>query len=51
LNATTDPVPAAATPVVRFGPAGWSYADWDGIVYPSPRPPGFRPLDLLMTLF
>ncbi|MHB8080360.1 MAG: DUF72 domain-containing protein, partial [Candidatus Krumholzibacteriia bacterium] len=38
-------------PEVRFGPAGWSYADWAGIVYPRPRPRGFHPLDLLPTLF
>jgi uncharacterized protein YecE (DUF72 family) len=38
-------------PVVRFGPAGWSYADWAGIVYPRPRPRDFHPLDLLTTLF
>jgi len=37
--------------VVRIGPAGWSYADWDGIVYPSPRPRGWHPLDLLVRLF
>jgi len=42
---------AAPGPEVRFGPAGWSYADWEGIVYPRPRPAGFHPLDLLMTLF
>ncbi len=38
-------------PVVRCGPAGWSYPDWEGVVYPAPRPPGFRPLDLLVGLF
>lgn len=27
---------------IRIGPAGWSYADWQGIVYPSPRPRGFH---------
>ncbi|HKV27632.1 MAG TPA: DUF72 domain-containing protein [Candidatus Acidoferrales bacterium] len=27
---------------IRVGPAGWSYTDWQGIVYPSPRPRGFR---------
>ncbi len=41
----------APGPEVRFGPAGWSYADWEGIVYPRPRPRGFHPLDLLATLF
>ncbi|MGB7025578.1 MAG: DUF72 domain-containing protein [Candidatus Acidiferrales bacterium] len=27
---------------IRIGPAGWSYADWQGIVYPSPEPRGFH---------
>ncbi len=30
--------------VVRVGPAGWSYDDWVGPVYPAPRPRGFDPL-------
>ncbi len=38
-------------PVIRFGPAGWSYADWRGRVYPRRPPPGWRPLDLLGGLF
>ena len=29
---------------IRVGPAGWSYADWEGRVYPRPRPKGFHPL-------
>jgi uncharacterized protein YecE (DUF72 family) len=33
--------------VIRVGPAGWSYDDWAGIVYPAPRPRGFRPLRFL----
>jgi len=27
---------------IRIGPAGWSYADWQGIVYPRPKPHGFH---------
>lgn len=27
-----------------IGPSGWSYADWAGVVYPNPRPRGFKPL-------
>jgi len=23
---------------IRVGPAGWSYSDWSGYVYPTPRP-------------
>lgn len=33
------------------GPAGWSYPDWDGIVYPAQRPRGFRPLVFLARYF
>jgi uncharacterized protein YecE (DUF72 family) len=32
---------------VRVGPAGWSYDDWAGPVYPVPRPRGFDPLSFL----
>jgi len=34
-----------------FGPAGWSYKDWEGIVYPQPKPPSFHPLDYLPRFF
>lgn len=30
-----------------MGSAGWSYPDWDGIVYPKPRGRGFDPLSWL----
>jgi uncharacterized protein YecE (DUF72 family) len=33
--------------MLRFGTAGWSYPDWDGTVYPKPRPKGFDPLEYL----
>ncbi|MFQ5792155.1 MAG: DUF72 domain-containing protein, partial [Acidobacteriota bacterium] len=36
---------------VRVGVAGWSYPDWEGIVYPSPRPPRFDPLSFLTRFF
>ncbi len=32
---------------VRFGIAGWSYPDWEGVVYPKPKPKGFEPLVLI----
>ncbi len=32
---------------VSVGTAGWSYADWEGIVYPSPKPSRFDPLAYL----
>jgi len=34
-----------------IGPSGWSYADWDGIVYPASRPRGFKPLSHLAKYF
>lgn len=34
-----------------MGPAGWSYEDWKGKVYPEPPPPGFDPLDYLARFF
>jgi uncharacterized protein YecE (DUF72 family) len=32
---------------VRVGVAGWSYPDWQGRVYPAPKPRGFEPLVFL----
>jgi uncharacterized protein YecE (DUF72 family) len=37
--------------VIRVGPAGWSYKDWAGTVYPVPRPRGFDPLAYLASYF
>lgn len=36
---------------VFFGPAGWSYADWKGTVYPEPLPPRFNHLAFLAGEF
>ena len=33
--------------VIRVGPAGWSYPDWEGRVYPRTKPHGFHPLRFL----
>jgi uncharacterized protein YecE (DUF72 family) len=33
------------------GPAGWSYEDWKGRVYPDPPPPHFDPLAYLARVF
>jgi uncharacterized protein YecE (DUF72 family) len=30
--------------VIRVGPAGWSYADWEGRAWPRRKPRGFHPL-------
>ena len=37
--------------MIRVGPAGWSYKDWAGKVYPSPKPRGFDPLRYLADYF
>ena len=37
--------------MIRIGPAGWSYPDWEGRVYPAHKPPGFHPLLLLARSF
>ena len=34
-----------------MGPAGWSYADWGGIVYPHRRPRGFHEATYLAQFF
>ncbi|HKS82444.1 MAG TPA: DUF72 domain-containing protein [Candidatus Acidoferrales bacterium] len=36
---------------VLVGPAGWSYSDWNGIVYPSHRPHGFHEASYLAQYF
>lgn len=36
---------------IRCGPAGWSYAHWNGVVYPNPRPRTFHPLEYLAEYF
>jgi uncharacterized protein YecE (DUF72 family) len=33
--------------MIRVGTAGWSYADWEGRVYPRRKPRGFHPLAFL----
>ncbi len=36
---------------LRIGPAGWSYADWEGIVYPAHKPRGFHAAEYLAHFF
>jgi uncharacterized protein YecE (DUF72 family) len=52
----THPPPLAAgnstsLPALRIGPAGWSYADWSGYVYPARRPKGFHEATYLAKFF
>ena len=42
---------SAALQNIRIGPAGWSYTDWSGYVYPSPRPKGFHEATYLAQFF
>ncbi len=42
---------AAARGEIYVGPAGWSYADWAGIVYPARRPRGFHEAAYLAEFF
>ena len=36
---------------IRVGPAGWSYSDWAGIVYPARKPRGFHEAAYLSEFF
>ena len=38
---------SAATARIHVGTAGWSYKDWEGVLYPTPHPKGFDPLEYL----
>jgi uncharacterized protein YecE (DUF72 family) len=37
--------------VIRFGPAGWEYPDWNGVVYPADAKRSFDRLGFLARLF
>jgi uncharacterized protein YecE (DUF72 family) len=39
------------TKEIRIGPAGWSYKDWEGIVYPQKPSSKFDPLEYLARFF
>jgi uncharacterized protein YecE (DUF72 family) len=45
---TASPAPAH---ILRVGPAGWSYPDWAGYVYPSRRAKGFYEATYLAEFF
>jgi len=40
-----------ANRIIRVGPAGWSYKDWEGIVYPQKPGAKFDPLEYLAKFF
>lgn len=37
--------------MIRFGPAGFQYKDWEGIVYPLPKPKKFDQLAYIASYF
>ena len=39
------------TGTILVGPAGWSYSDWEGIVYPHNKPRGFHEAGYLAQFF
>jgi len=41
------PLPA----LLHCGPAGWSYAHWNGVVYPKTKPRGFHAIEYLADFF
>jgi len=45
------PANASVESRIRIGPAGWSYPDWEGRVYPHHKPHGFHPLAFLARSF
>lgn len=46
----SSPIPEK-TKQVRVGPAGWSYPDWEGIVYPAHKPKAFHEAEYLSQFF
>ncbi len=46
-----DPMSSTPEATIRVGPAGWSYEDWKGIVYPKAMPRAVHPLSVLLPLF
>jgi uncharacterized protein YecE (DUF72 family) len=47
----TAPPNSPASHHLRIGPAGWSYTDWSGYVYPTPRPKTFHEVTYLAQFF
>jgi uncharacterized protein YecE (DUF72 family) len=48
---TNSSANAAPGGILRVGPAGWSYPDWAGYVYPSRRTKGFHEATYLAEFF
>jgi uncharacterized protein YecE (DUF72 family) len=50
-RAPDPPLNAPRQATLRIGPAGWSYPDWSGYVYPAHRPKGFHEATYLAEFF
>lgn len=50
-GAPSGPSPTGNRAHLWIGPAGWSYEDWYGIVYPPRLPRGITPLEYLAQFF
>jgi uncharacterized protein YecE (DUF72 family) len=50
-SAATEAPSLTTAPILRVGPAGWSYPDWSGYVYPSRRAKGFHEATYLAQFF
>jgi uncharacterized protein YecE (DUF72 family) len=51
FGGTADDRVRGCTPMIRIGPAGWSYPDWKGRVYPAQTPREFDALTYLADYF
>lgn len=51
MNKNSTPGAAASDGRIFVGPAGWSYADWNGILYPAHRPRDFHEATYLAQFF
>ena len=51
MNGAKQNPQRTAPSVVRVGPAGWSYPDWKGYVYPERRARGFHEAEYLAQFF
>jgi uncharacterized protein YecE (DUF72 family) len=48
---STLPQQSSSLRNIYVGPAGWSYKDWNSIVYPTKRPKGFHEAEFLARIF
>jgi len=51
VRPATTQLRATASAEIRVGPAGWSYTDWAGYVYPTRRPKRFHEATYLAQFF